>query len=447
MIVSLNSMDEKHVTQIDTATVRNLSSVDLIRAPASIVAIWLAAWLYVFHEPLLAALRVWYENETYHHAFFVLPLLIFSLVRDWGTYRSRMALSQPLLGLLYLPVFVLWAMGSIAALTIVQQLAAIAFIWVSALVVLGPRFCLQAWFPMLVIGFAIPVGEEIVPHMQTVTAILAKVILYASNLTFHAEGLDIHTANGVYHVAEACAGLKFLIGCLFLGLFLSYLQFATWRKRAFFMCVCAIIPIVANGIRVALTVGVGEIYGVQYVEGFDHIVYGWVFFALVVVMLVALSERWRDLQPRNGAPDEARLARCDLTNGRRTVWFAVCAMLVAYHFAPRDLLRSELSADPAEGARVTGSTPSYPGHSGITQSQISDTTELYVVTFRGDEQGGKLVSQGNDPSGSGWSLARSWDVVTPSSTSVKTHVAVSDNPTHERRFDPRVVPSWLSFVV
>ena len=43
-----------------------------------------------------------------------------------------------------------------------------------------------------------------------------------------------------------------------------------------------VVPIIANGIRAWGTIAVAQVKGAAYAGGFDHIVYGWLFFAVVI---------------------------------------------------------------------------------------------------------------------------------------------------------------------
>ena len=67
-------------------------------------------------------------------------------------------------------------------------------------------------FPLFYALFLVPVGEEIVPAMQTLTAADRRVPARARPACpAHLEGIFITTPTGYFEVAEACAGVKFLI--------------------------------------------------------------------------------------------------------------------------------------------------------------------------------------------------------------------------------------------
>jgi EpsI family protein len=85
-----------------------------------------------------------------------------------------------------------------------------------------------------------------------------------------------------------------------------------------------IVPILANGVRAWGTIYAAQIFGVEVAAGFDHIVYGWFFFAIVLCFVIAGSWRFFD-RPVNdpmidaeaigGAGWLGRLEALDLSGG------------------------------------------------------------------------------------------------------------------------------------
>jgi membrane protein implicated in regulation of membrane protease activity len=57
---------------------------------------------------------------------------------------------------------------------------------------------------------------------------------------------------------------------------------------------------VANGIRAWGTIYIASVTGSDFAAGFDHVVYGWVFFAIVIALLMAAG--WPFFDRRVGEP-------------------------------------------------------------------------------------------------------------------------------------------------
>ncbi|MBB1127240.1 exosortase C-terminal domain/associated protein EpsI, partial [Thiospirillum jenense] len=58
-----------------------------------------------------------------------------------------------------------------------------------------------------------------------------------------------------------------------------------------------VVPILANGVRAYLIVMIAHWTDMQFAIGVDHLIYGWVFFGLVMFLLFALGHLWREPAP------------------------------------------------------------------------------------------------------------------------------------------------------
>ena len=116
--------------------------------------------------------------------------------------------------------------------------------------------------------------------MQTVTAEIAAVLLALTGVPAHLEGVFITTPTGYFEVAEACAGVKFLIAMVAFGALVANVCFRAWPRRIAFIAVALVVPILANGVRAWGTIYVAHLTGsLDFAASFDHVVYGGIFFA------------------------------------------------------------------------------------------------------------------------------------------------------------------------
>ena len=93
-----------------------------------------------------------------------------------------------------------------------------------------------------------------------------------------------------------------------LGVLAAKVGMTRWPRRIAFMALCVAVPILANAVRAWGTIAMAQKVGVEKAAGFDHILYGWVFFAIVVALVMALAWRWFDRDPQKEGEDAARLA-------------------------------------------------------------------------------------------------------------------------------------------
>lgn len=187
-----------------------------------------------------------------------------------------------------------WLLGNISALNLASQLGAVLMLQAAVVLLLGPRVTAALLFPLAYMLFLVPIGEELVPALQMITADMTIALTHASGVPAIVEGVFIDTPAGLFEVAEECSGVKFLIAMIALGTLVAHACFRSWRRRAAFMAVAIVLPILANGVRAWGTIYIAQSQGVEFAAGFDHIFYGWFFFALVMALLLAGAWRFFD---------------------------------------------------------------------------------------------------------------------------------------------------------
>jgi EpsI family protein len=67
-----------------------------------------------------------------------------------------------------------------------------------------------------------------------------------------------------------------------------------------FLAVCVAVPIFANGLRAFGTIYVAHKRGIEFAASVDHVIYGWIFFGVVIALVMAKS--WRFFDKRADAP-------------------------------------------------------------------------------------------------------------------------------------------------
>lgn len=310
-------------------------------------------WAWLYRGEIASAVTTWWVSPTYSHCFLILP------IAGWLVWQERQELarlvprSQPLFLLLALPVGLASVTGTLAAINEVQQLAAIAMLQVIILACLGSRVYRVIRFPALLLFFLVPVGQYLVPLLQHLTTLFVSASLSALNILHYTEGNVIELANGKFLVAEACAGLRFLIANIVLCLIFAHFAFRRPLKIALFMLAAVVVPIAANCLRALGIVLIAHATNNRLAAGTDHLVYGWAFSVLILALLFAGAIRLRDpvvrqnpsVIPREGsAPSPARNA-------------AVVIMAAIMLVLPSLLLRAQSAAFPALHPTIQLSPP------------------------------------------------------------------------------------------
>lgn len=255
------------------------------------------AWLVliaVFASDWAAMIEQWWNSSTYNHILLV-PAMIAWLAWQRREVVGELAPAPSQWGLLALLAAVLiWVMGALAGFNLLRQAGAAATLPAAALLLLGPRVTAALLFPLAYFVFLVPFGDELVPPLQTITAKLTVWLVAVSQVPATINGVFIDTPAGLFKVAEACSGVKFLIAMIALGVFIGNVCFRSWKRRILFFLLCLVVPILANGIRAWGTIYIAQSIGAERAGGIDHLIYGWVFFALVIAAVIGISWRYFD---------------------------------------------------------------------------------------------------------------------------------------------------------
>lgn len=254
-------------------------------------------WLLSYYSALSNMVQVWYQSNTYTHGFFIVPIVFYLLWQkrhglDYRLQKSEWFWLLPLI--LIQGAFIVFTLLGINLLT---QLCAYLTLLLGITSLFGWRFVIQIAFPLGYLIFAIPFGEEFVPGLQNITAQLSVFFLNLINIPVYQEGLYLYIPNGTFEVAEACAGIRFLIASVALGCLYAYLNYQKMWKRTLFVLIACTLPILANGIRAFGIIVIGHYSDMKYATGADHLIYGWFFFAFIILLLFWIGQIGRDPEP------------------------------------------------------------------------------------------------------------------------------------------------------
>ncbi|MEP0190885.1 MAG: exosortase A [Erythrobacter sp.] len=275
-------------------------------------------WGEMFHQ--------WWNIDTYTHILLI-PFVVVWLVWLKAEELAKLTPRPWIPGLAIVAAGLgLWLIGRLTDINLFAHAGAVGAVQGAIVAVLGLRVSLLLALPLAMMAFLVPFGDELIAPLQSVTAEIAIALTLASGIEAVIDGIFIDTPVGLFIVAEACSGVKFLIAMVTLAVLVSFTRFQSWMRRAAFMAAAIIVPILANGVRAWGTIYIAQSQGVEFAAGFDHIFYGWIFFALVVAVLLAGAwrffecdpeefgwtandlSRWTWLQKADGDPAHNRLA-------------------------------------------------------------------------------------------------------------------------------------------
>ncbi len=263
------------------------------------------ALLLLFRDTAQATVTIWLRSETFTHCILVPPIVL------WLFWRSRARLAQapvrpvPWLLVLWAGGCLLWLLGELASVNAATQLALVTLIVLVVPAVYGWAVARVLAFPLLFLYFAVPVGEFMVAPMMEWTADFTVAALQATGLPVYREGLQFVIPSGSWSVVEACSGVRYLIASFMVGTLFAYLNYNSLKRRLVFAAVSLAVPIVANWLRAYMIVMLGHLSGNELATGVDHLVYGWVFFGIVIGIMFVVGARWSEPELPLPAPPTA----------------------------------------------------------------------------------------------------------------------------------------------
>lgn len=385
--------------------------------------LWLAVtWAAIgllFLRDAVGLVGIWWTSSTFNHCLLI-PLIIGWLVwQRWPALRQLTPRGWWPGLLLVAGGALAWLLGDAAGVALARHLGLILMLQGSVIAILGPEVSRGVTFPLAYMLFLVPAGEGLVPPLQTFTARMCMMLLDLVGIPAHIEGIFITIPNGWFEVAEACSGVKFLIAMAAFGVLAAHVCFKSWPRRILFVAASLILPVLANGVRAWGTIYVAHLTNAHFAAGFDHVLYGWIFFGIVIAVLMGISWRWFDrpiddpwidpaaLQPPPNAQDRLLPAALGST--------LIAASVVAWSLigASGEARLPALVESPAiPGWRKAGAPldwqPSFDGADRLLLTRYVDSrgrpVDLAIAIYASQSEGRELVGygQGAVPPGSRW---------------------------------------------
>lgn len=365
----------------------------------------------LFRADAVALATIWWTSTTFGHCLFIAPVIV------WLVWQRRTDLAQ-VAPVGWWPGLLLvgaggfgWLLGDAGGVALARHLGLVMMLQGAVVTILGPNVARALLFPLAYAVFLVPFGEGIEGPLQTATVAMTMPLLHLFGVPAQVEGVLITIPDGYFEVAEACSGAKFVIAMLAYGTLVAHVCFVSWRRRALFMVAALVVPVLANGLRAFGTIYAAHLTSVERATGMDHIVYGWVFFGLVMAAVLAIGWRWFDRAPDAPVIDVVRLQRpvvrrCDVMIAAMLV-LTTAAIFPAWSTAIAGrvaILPDHVTLPEVPGwHRVAMSvrapwSPYYPGADhyliGRYADGQGDPVDLAIAVYGSQHEGKELVSFG-----------------------------------------------------
>ena len=382
----------------------------------ALVAISLATVLVIFLPTFLEIVYIWDRSPTFTHGWLVIPAFLYLVWQQRAELAATPIRPFPPAFVLAIGTGFVWLIGELSSSLTPSFFATIAFVPLTIMAVFGWGWAKALAFPLAFLFFTVPFGQVFVPTLMEWTADFTVLALQASGVPVYREGQNFVIPSGRWSVVEACSGIRYLIASMVVGALFAWTMYRSPLRRFLFFGASIVVPIVANWLRAYLIVMLGHLSGNRIAVGVDHLIYGWIFFGVVMLILFAVGSIWREdhlpARPLPVAP-QSPAAGAWLGGSWRPSAIAASLMAVVLVAWPA---AATVMMQPGAERTLADATPAPAGGWQAVQGQITEwrpelesPTREQILTFekdgrrvgvflgfyRNQRQGAELVNQMN----------------------------------------------------
>ncbi|TMH32320.1 MAG: exosortase A, partial [Betaproteobacteria bacterium] len=307
----------------------------------------------------------------------------------------------------------LWLVASAADALGIKQFALVFMLQAAILTVVGKKLGKALLFPLVFLLFAVPAGEIFIPTLIDWTADFTVAALRWSGVPVYREANHFTIPTGSWSVVEACSGIRYIIASVMVGTIYAAVAYRSTGRRIAFLVASVLVPIVANWFRAYMIVMLAHLTNNKIAVGVDHLIYGWLFFGVVMLILFWVGSFWQESAPPARAAGSGHTPQIAASaSGGVLFAAAIAAIAAAAAWLPVErAVARPANTDPpvlraidgaggwtASNAFITDWKPRYAGYA----SEINQTFEkdhyavgLYLAYFRNQEKGRELITSGN----------------------------------------------------
>ncbi|NOZ37668.1 MAG: EpsI family protein [Gammaproteobacteria bacterium] len=369
---------------------------------------------FLYQQTIVYLVESWNQIETgeYGHGYLVLLISVYLIFYN----RQRLMALAPCPD--YRAIFavlatsMLWMLAVLVDVEMLQTVGLLLLVLSILYTLLGVRVARILTFPVLYIGFAIPIWFPLSPLLQELTAdVVFMVIRQMEVPALRVENMIVLPA-GKLLIEEACSGLSYFLSALTLGAFFAYINYATFSARLIVVLVAACAAVLTNILRVFIVVYLGYTTDMQHPLVSDHLAFGWYLFGGVVIVLLVIETLLHNSNAAQGVV-VYKLAPCNKAKSQFVVIALMIALIVsassAIVFRAKSQLQPignssqiKLPLNVGEWSVVDVGeddwTPQYRGatnHKVLFQDKNNQEVSLYIGIYHAQSQGKELINDLN----------------------------------------------------
>ena len=255
------------------------------------VSVLLLLMLLIYHETVLYLIGLWNDMEhgSYGHGYLIVAVSAYLVFSNRRTLFSLPPCPSFLALLAVLGASLLWMLVVLVDVLMLQTVILLLFILSIVWAMLGNQVTGKLLFPILFIGFALPVWDLLIPVLQDLSADVVFRVIRMLGIPAFQQGNEIVLPAGTLSITEACSGLRYFIPGMALGALYGYLNYTTFRARCIIFLISSGAAVLANILRIFIVVYLAYTTDMQHPFIHDHLALGWYLFAGMVVVLLVID--------------------------------------------------------------------------------------------------------------------------------------------------------------
>lgn len=261
---------------------------------------WLAplvlstAFIVLFFSPIRELFLDWKIDPNYEHGFLI-PIISAYLIWQRRERLQTSALS-PSFGkglVIFCLAMLIYILATAGAEWFLSRMAMLLSLAGLVIYFGGTRLFRQLWFPLLFLGFMVPLPYLIYYRLTFPLQQFASFGAFQTMQVFGIPGLRegniLHFSGFSLEVIEACSGLRSMMVLTALAALLAYMSSLSNGLRWVLFLAAVPVAVVANVFRLVIIAVLGIFWGPEVANGFLHEGSGLLLFLSGLLLLLSLS--------------------------------------------------------------------------------------------------------------------------------------------------------------
>jgi exosortase len=271
------------------------------------LSLLILAFVILFFLPVRELIRDWQIDSNYQHGFLI-PIISVYLI--WQKRNKLWQISfQPAFAKGFITLLfsmLLFIVGTAGAEWFLSRIAMLICLIGLVIYFGGMALFRQLWFPLLFLGFMIPMPYVIYYRLTFPLQQLASFSAFQAMQVFGIPGLRegniLYFAGYSLEVVEACSGLRSMMVLMALAALVAHLAPLSNPLRWLLFAAAVPIAIVANVFRLIIIAALGIFWSAEVAKGFMHEGSGILVFICGLFLLLVLAGilQWFNFRKRTG---------------------------------------------------------------------------------------------------------------------------------------------------